>query len=97
MTKDQTRREWDKLVSNRGASTEVWFKAIRLFPFFYDKSLDVERSLYLLRELVQREEEVNNLLLLEPNFPWILTRLMAIFLGSVQSSRSFTEYDQAQL
>ena len=91
-TKNQIRQEWDVLVSNSGASDEAWLKAIRLFPFFYDRRVDAERGFYFLRELVRRKESVSIWLRLESNFPWVLTRVMAMLLGSVGSLGPFSEY-----
>lgn len=96
-TKNQIRREWDSLVLNHGNDDEAWLKAIRLFPFFYDKSLDAERAVHLMCELVMRKTEVDSWLREESNFLWLLTRVMAILLRSVGSLGTSSEYDHAQV
>lgn len=92
LTKNQLRSEWDSLVSKGGALSDAWLKAIRLFPFFYDRDLDAQRGILLLRRLVWRKTEVDDWLQQEPNFPWILTRVVAILLRSVGSLGTLSEY-----
>ena len=92
LTKDQLRSEWDSLVFKGGAPGNAWLRAIRLFPLFYDQNVDAERGILLLRKLVWRKAEVDDWLQQVPNFPWILTRVVALLLRSVGSLGRLSEY-----
>ena len=71
---------------------DTWFKAIRLFPFFYDKRYDEERAIQLLRWLVRSKKEIDTWLFYDSNFPKVLIRLMALLLKSVGSIQFQSEY-----
>lgn len=92
LTKDTIRKEWDVLVSEGGGLVSTWFKATRLFPFFYDKEHDEARAIQLLRWLVRSKNDVNIWLRNDPNFPMVLIRLMALLLKSVGSIKFHSEY-----
>jgi hypothetical protein len=82
---------WDFLVIEGDGSPDTWYKATRLFPFFYDKGLDGQRAVRLLRWLVHSKGEVNNWERRD-NFQWVLKRLMSILLKSIGSVDDSSEY-----
>jgi hypothetical protein len=82
---------WDVLVYEGHDSTEAWFKATRLFLFFYDQKLDANRAIQLVRWLVNSKEEVDDWLRRD-NFQWVLIRLTSILLKSVGSLGDLSEY-----
>jgi hypothetical protein len=92
LAKDEVRKEWDVLVSQAGRSVDTWFKATRLFPFFYNKEYDEARAIQLLRWLVRSKRVVDTWLWNYPNSPKVLIRLMALLLKSVGSIKFQSEY-----
>lgn len=92
LAKDEVRKEWDVLVSQAGRSVDTWFKATRLFPFFYNKEYDEARAIQLLRWLVRSKIVVDKWLWDYSNSPRVLIRLMALLLRSVGSIKFQSEY-----